>query len=345
MQMQSDSHSFLKESFLIKIKRMLKAVSYLRYFDMRVFIAKEFNIISNASLKSKQSLDRAILIYLKKEYGYLLKRYNSEWSEHLEKPINAPIWVFWWQGFEDMPDIIKVCQRSIEIFSSNHPVVLLTKDNIKQYVNLSKEIWQRYELGEIRIQHLADIIRVKLIRDFGGLWLDASVFCTKPIPEEYFNKFFYSIRKPNTPEEDDYNISLNRWTTFVIGGWKNNILCSFLSDFFDEYCKKERYFVDYFLFDCAIALAYENIHAAKSLIDELPVISEDYYIISRYLQNSADDELLEKIYNQGFVFNKISYGKCNELMTDNSLYKFLRDGKFFEKSQCDNSGLQCKKLS
>ena len=43
----------MKESISIRIKRSIKAVSYIRYFGVRVFVAKEYNIISNASLKSK----------------------------------------------------------------------------------------------------------------------------------------------------------------------------------------------------------------------------------------------------------------------------------------------------
>lgn len=331
----------MKESLQVTIKRMVKAVSYIRYFGVRVFVAKEYNIISNASLKSKQSLDRSILRYLKKKYGYLLKKYDSDWNEKSEEQPNAPIWVFWWQGESNMPEIIKVCQKSRELFLSEHPRILLTKENIKQFVRLDDVIWQKFNAGELRIQHLADIIRVSLLRDYGGLWLDASVFCIKPIPEDYFSYPIYSIRKHYNPEEDDYNVSLNRWTTFVIGGWKNNILCSFLCEFFEEYCRRERFFVDYFLFDCAIALAYENINAAKLLLDKLPVVAEDYYIISHNMSKVADTELLQRIRSEGFLFNKISYGQCNEQLPDGSLYEHLREGKFFEKSQCDNSGIQC----
>ena len=337
--MHTNCQCIAKEPISIRIKRMIKALIYIRYFGVRVFIAKEYNILSNASLKSKQKLDSSILRYLKKEYGFLLKKYNSEWDGRVEKQPNAPVWVFWWQGESNMPEILKVCQKSRKVFLSEHPVILLTKDNIKKFVCLDNLIWQKFDAGELRIQHLADIIRVNLLRDYGGLWLDASVFCMKLIPEDYFNYPIYSIKKQYNPKMDNYNVSLNRWTTFVIGGWKNNILCSFLCDFFEEYCKRERFFVDYFLFDCAIALAYENIAGVKTLLDRLPVISEDYYIVSHNMSKVADAGLLRRIQSEGFIFNKISYGQCNGQMPNGSLYDYLREGKFFEKSQCNNSGI------
>ena len=55
--MHTNCQCIAKEPISIRIKRMIKALIYIRYFGVRVFIAKEYNILSNDSLKSRQKLD------------------------------------------------------------------------------------------------------------------------------------------------------------------------------------------------------------------------------------------------------------------------------------------------
>jgi hypothetical protein len=242
------------DTFVVKVKRSLKeGVEAFRHFGWGVASSHLSCIWSNASTKSIQLKNKTILTYLRRTYNTLIEQYaNKERSFDIShKGDSAPVWVFWFQGEQQMPELIRACQRSRIRAAGTHPVVLLDKDNIKKYISFPKEVWARFEEGKLRVQHLADMIRVHLLRQYGGLWLDASIFCHRQIPEEIFSYPFYSLKGKYLPDF----VSGNQWTTFLIGGRPNNLLCSFLDDFFMEWIKSGKPFIDYFMFDCAIALA------------------------------------------------------------------------------------------
>lgn len=48
--------------------------------------------------------------------------------------------------------------------------------NLDQYVDI-----QKYRTKNLSRNHLANIVRMKLLLQHGGLWVDATVFCTKPL--------------------------------------------------------------------------------------------------------------------------------------------------------------------
>lgn len=324
----------MKEKISIKIKRMIKAViEYLPSFGWGIFVAQERCIISGNSEKSMRYKNEKVMKYLKKSYSYLIDKYAYEQdSQSNYGKQNNVIWVFWWQGVESMPDIIRMCYQSQLRNAHGNQLILLNKDNIKEYVELPDSIWEQFENGRLKIQHLADIIRVTLIKNYGGLWLDASIYCSEMIPDYCFESPIYSLRTQYISGKSSYNISLNRWTTFLIGGQKGNTLCSFLYDFFLEYCAKEKFFVDYFLFDCAIALAYENIMSVKKEIDDLPIVEKDYYFISEHFDQKMDNDLLEAFHKKCFMFNKVKWGLSLSELPDDSLYHYLKEGKILEKS-------------
>ncbi len=292
----------------VKIKRtIIEGKSALFHFGIKIAFAKIRCIWDDESLRSVQYKNKLLLGYLKKNYKSILKKYSS--LSEVEQPDTIknmePIWVFWWQGREKMPEIIRLCQMSKEKAAGTHPVILLSSENVKDYVDFPDYIWNQFDLGKIRIQHLSDMIRVHLLYKYGGLWLDASIFCSKELPEFIFNTPIYSLKgKP-----DFRYISNNRWTTFVIAGQKENILCKFLNEFFEEYCKKGKPFIDYFMFDCAIALAYENIAAVRGEIDQIAMNEGDCYWLNTALTELEGKELICQMKKESSVFYKIAWNR------------------------------------
>ena len=295
----------------IKLKRLIKE-GYLdiRDFGLRVGLARWNCILCDESLVSIQRKNQAILKKLEREYSELLEKYRDCKESEL-KSENAPIWMLWWDG--ELPEVLKMCYNSRMKHAGKHRIVVITKENVHEYVTFPDYVWQQFESGKLRIQHLADMIRVQLLRNYGGLWLDASVYCSTDIPEHIFSMPLYSL----SGKPDPRFVSNNRWTTFVIGGYKNNVLCSFLDDFFQEYCHRGKRFIDYFMFDCAIALAYNSITAVRTAVDDLPYEDGDCYLLDRSLDEQIEDIMLP-------VFSKISWGRfCNREAKIDTLYARL----------------------
>ena len=75
-----------------------------------------------------------------------------------------------------MPDYIKLCMQTWK-----HPYTLLTFDNLHEYTDLKvDERLRRFTLPQI-----ADAVRVHVLRDNGGYWLDAdTIMISDKLPEE-----------------------------------------------------------------------------------------------------------------------------------------------------------------
>lgn len=87
------------------------------------------------------------------------------------------IWTYWHQGFENAPELVRSCVDSWEKKHSDWIVIRLNKDNYYQYTgdiplnNRAKE--------KISLAHFSDLIRTKLLIEFGGVWADPTTFPLK----------------------------------------------------------------------------------------------------------------------------------------------------------------------
>lgn len=296
-----------RNTFFQIIKQILFIIlNQLPCFGIKVSMAKIKMVIHNDSLNSTIKKNQIVLNYLKKKFKKLIKKYKSyEITENIrDKNSYGQIWVFWWQGLTQMPEIIKACYYNTLQMAGNRKVVLLDKNSIKEYIEFPDYVWNQLDKGTLRIQHFADMLRVRLLRQYGGLWLDASIYCLEPISAEIFMQDFYSLKS-----NPDYRfISEGRWTTFLIGGRKSFILFDFLDDFFLEYCKTGKPFVDYFMFDTAIALAYNELPEVRKAIDDLSVSEKGFYWLTEHLEDNyldAADEMSTQS-----CFQKIAWSGC-----------------------------------
>lgn len=89
------------------------------------------------------------------------------------------------------PQIVKLCIDSIRRNAGNHPVHLLDKSNYKEFITLPDGLEERMVNGN-KLAHLSDVIRFGLLSRYGGIWLDATIYVSKPI--ESWCLPLYSIR-------------------------------------------------------------------------------------------------------------------------------------------------------
>lgn len=218
--------------------------------------------------------DDYVLNYLKKIYGYIFSEYESRKYEntYISDTFNQPIWVCWLDGLEQAPMLVQKCVSSIRKNAGRHPVHVITQDNYNKYITLPDYIEIKAEKGLIGAAHFSDILRICLLAQYGGIWLDATIYCKQKIPEDYFEKEFFTCKS----EPSDVGcISKNQWTTFCLGGTKNCILFQILKKFFFQYWKNEDCAVDYLFFDDAIEVARECIPEINYLIESVPYNNTD----------------------------------------------------------------------
>jgi hypothetical protein len=118
------------------------------------------------------------------------------------KPIPRIIWMMWIQGLDAAPRIVKECNRSWVERNPGWEVRMLDLNSFREYVDLDAVVGAgRADLGPA---HLADIIRINLIADHGGVWVDGTCFCVRPLDEwldDYCRAGFFAFlgHRKDTP--------------------------------------------------------------------------------------------------------------------------------------------------
>lgn len=214
------------------------------------------------------------------------------------------IYKLWWQGIENAPPIVKVCHESLlrNYNSKTQEIVLLDKENVLDYVKLPDYIMRKFYDGKISITHLSDIIRSILLRRTGGLWTDATMFYTKPIEQDIFERDFFTMKNPNAHSDD----ITSRWECFFISGQADFPLFGLLEDFWLEYWKREDELITYLLIDHLFYISYCENRRVKEAIDKCPSFYYRIDYFQRILNKKFNDEQYrEIIQNEPYI--KMSY--------------------------------------
>ncbi|MEM8844735.1 MAG: capsular polysaccharide synthesis protein [Pseudomonadota bacterium] len=132
------------------------------------------------------------------------------------KVIPRTIWLLWYQGISDAPFIVKECVDSWVRKNPTWDVIILDSTNLNAYVDLDMpaEI-----LENIPLTQQSDIVRLKLLSNYGGIWADATTLCLMPLDnwiDKYTCSGFFTFHKPGADR------LLSSW---FIASEKNCALC------------------------------------------------------------------------------------------------------------------------
>lgn len=211
------------------------------------------------------------------------------------------IWVFWWQGETNMPDLVKACLRSIRRHSGIYKVILITKDNISEYLDIPI----LNKVGkEITYTNFSDYLRLSLLSIYGGGWIDATVFLSKDIFNEIANYQYYTIKHP---EKQFICISNFRWGGSFIFSQPNCPLIIQVRDLFIKYWKYNNHLIDYFLIDYCFAYIFEHDKKCSELLKQVPQNNpEAYNRMENLLAEPYSPQLYDSITKDTWI-HKLSY--------------------------------------
>ncbi|MEB3340189.1 tetratricopeptide repeat protein [Okeania sp.] len=140
-----------------------------------------YQILGDA-LAQKEKWDESITAYqtatkikpnnylFHEKLGYALKQVDESY-------IPKTIWVYWENVYsQEMPDYLKLCLETMKIHSGLADVILVNPQNVKAYL---KEIHPRIFTKTLLPAHKADYLRIKLLNDNGGMWIDLDTIVFK----------------------------------------------------------------------------------------------------------------------------------------------------------------------
>lgn len=199
----------------------------------------------STTLKTKQKLQ--------KKYKWKLDEFDSS---HVEKDhkISDTIWTCWFQGMENAPEIVKKCWQSVIKNNPDKNVIVITENNMLDYVTLPDYIVKKWKQGIITHTHMTDLLRLELLINYGGLWLDATVLCTGKAPEYFFDSdlFFFQTLKPGRDGHASY---ISSW---LIEAKTNNKILMATRALCYEYWKENNAMWDYFLLHDFMSIVLER---------------------------------------------------------------------------------------
>ena len=105
------------------------------------------------------------------------------------------IWMYWQQGWEHAPELVKQCAASWRLRNPDYEIHLLDQHSVADYISYPAEI--DFRRKKLTVQKISNLTRLGLLSKYGGAWADASVFCNRPLSEwleEYYGSRFFAFR-------------------------------------------------------------------------------------------------------------------------------------------------------
>lgn len=268
-------------------KKIAYLLKYLNNFGFKMTM-NHFAIGLRASLGlctscKEEELNKTKINYLKSEFEKDIELLKKEYKS-CDCGINKTIYTFW--DSKNKPDLVKMCENSLVNNIADIKFICLNDDTLMRYCLIPQSIMEKYKKGVISKTHFSDIIRVNLLYQSGGCWLDSTIFASGEL-DFIFKNNFWTMRRPQ--KKEDHSIAQGRWTSFAMASNKNNKLVYYLSNLFEKYWEKHNEMIDYFLIDMFISILYNDDIEIKKMIDAVEINNIDYHKLSEWLSSSEVD--------------------------------------------------------
>jgi hypothetical protein len=135
------------------------------------------------------------------------------------------IFIYWNSGFLNAPLVVKKCLLSWKIYNPNWKIIELDDSNLNQYINIELVI-TNISSKTITKTSYSDIIRIFLLKKYGGIWCDATVFCVKSLDEwlsdNIISGFFAFEQKCDRILSSWFLYS--DYNNYIIDKWYDNVI-------------------------------------------------------------------------------------------------------------------------
>ena len=258
---------------------------------------------------SKKGLEIVRLAVNNRIYNKVRKKYRRFITEYTQnnpaqsfcQKHNPIIWTIWLQGMDQAPKIVQQCYASMCKHITDRPIVVITEDNFREYVTFPAYIMEKYQKGMISKVHFADLLRVELLTQHGGTWLDGTVFCSDQPFQPYVldsELFLFQNLKPGLDGQ------CRRVSSWLMTAHANNPIMQLTRALLHEYWRTHNYAVDYFILHNFIEMAIEAYPQVWEKV--VPFSNSTPHILLLRLFDRFDSQVWEGVRHHT-SFHKLSY--------------------------------------
>lgn len=239
------------------------------------------------------------------------------------------IWTMWQQGEAQMPETVKATVKTIKEFAerSGCEFHLLTDKNLERFVSIPKDITEKYKKKELTAAHYSDIVRFSLLYQYGGIWMDATLFVSPYATLEMFEGDFFSLNHPPlSTNKMERTICDYKWSGYCLAGKKKKSYFKHIRDIYIYYVRKYPLFLHYLMMDYFILSEYDSNPKFKSLVDGLPILApaERVFFLREYSDKLFDESEWEEVLKTTPIFKTTYKINEKEIVPNSYLYKLYQ---------------------
>lgn len=226
-----------------------------------------------------------------KVYNKLYKKYSKEIGKTQFKkyPENQEecVYICWLQGIENAPDLVQSCYQSMKYHIKDKKIVVITAENYSQYVSLPDFITEKWKKGIISNTHFSDILRLEILIEHGGIWLDSTVYLTDSLPSYITDSELFVYRA------GWFDYELVNMGSWLIRSTPNNIILNETQNLLFKYWKTHNYLCQYFLLHLFFKMVCEKYNEEWSNVPYFNQI--DQHLLAQEINKKFDEKRFNQI--------------------------------------------------
>lgn len=295
-----------------------KIKNWIRIYGLKNVILKVLSLkLPILPVNSNEKLRRinwqiSVKNHLKK---YIVFSGDKNYNHYNE---SRKIWWLWFQGYDDAPEIVKKCYQSIQknTNSEKYELIQLNEENLFQYVKLPNEIIEKWKKGKIGNANFSDLCRISLLADYGGLWLDSTVYLSGPIDDEIYESDTFFFKASFLDLSATGISSWMMWAKFPNEPYITSLRDSLVNYWLANSCVE-----DYFIFHL-IASELGNTIQLNNFYNSIPYFSNTYpSLLGSILNDEYNENKLKHIFKMSNI-HKLSYKNIN-IDNQKNVYNYI----------------------
>ena len=229
-----------------------------------------------------------------------------------------PIWQYWESQDGTIPPLVQACMNSVEKYKgSKCKRIMLTPENVKDYVDIPQIFWNLKEKGKIKTAFFSDVLRTCLLIQHGGIWIDSTVLLTEELPSYITDADLFVFQNDLKIDLDGLNMA----SYFIAAKRDDKILKETLSALI-QYWRENNFLVNYFTFLHTFTMVTQASKENKELFNKIPFFS--FLPVQQF---------------QGELLNPYSEKRWNEIKKISGIHKLThKQSVLTKKKEIDITG-------
>lgn len=227
------------------------------------------------------------------------------------------IWQYWAQGIENAPDFVKFCFNTVDKYKGDYKVIRLTDDTLNDYLIFPEFVQQKRLTKVFKPVFFSDLLRVSLIHNYGGVWLDASVVLTDFLPSQLINQSFFMFSRDNNSINKEWGLNADkcyfswdeqfkvRYLSSILFGKPNSQVSQYLQDLMLYFWQSQDTIPHYFFYQILI----NEIKQRKTIAFDYDVVDDTFPHLMQFDMNKTFDKQRFDEILQLSSLHKLSYHK------------------------------------